>query len=64
VCSAAVLGDLRELIMKGAFVHTPSENDCTFCDFTAACGSAVHQQAELKIQDSKLKAYVRLGAHE
>ena len=62
--TAAVLGDLRELIMKGAFVHAPSENDCTWCDFSAACGSAVHQQAELKMQDSKLKAYVRLGAHE
>jgi RecB family exonuclease len=62
--TAAVLSDLREVIVKGAFVHAPSENDCTFCDFTAACGSAVHQQAELKMEDSKLKAYMRLVAHE
>jgi RecB family exonuclease len=62
--TAAVLGDLRELIMKGAFVHAPNENDCTWCDFSGACGSAVHHQAELKMQDSKLKAYTRLGEHE
>ena len=41
----AVLADLRELIVKGAFVHAPDEGDCKFCDFKAACVNDVHAQA-------------------
>ena len=43
---ARVLADLRELIVQGAFVHSPNEDDCRFCDYTAACGEDVHQQAK------------------
>jgi len=60
---AAVLSDLRDVIAKGAFVHAPNERDCKFCDFTAACGTHVHTQAEAKLDDAKLKAYGRLAAH-
>jgi len=58
-----VLGDLREVIVAGAFTHTPDENDCEFCDYTAACGSHIQEQAERKLQDAKLIAYGRLAAH-
>ena len=44
--TAAVLGDLREVIVEGAFVHAPDEKDCKFCDYAAACGERVHEQAE------------------
>jgi ATP-dependent helicase/nuclease subunit B len=60
---AAVLGDLRELIVKGAFVHAPDERDCKFCDYKAACTSDVNVQAEGKLADAKLNAYGRLAAH-
>ncbi|MBA2602059.1 MAG: PD-(D/E)XK nuclease family protein [Acidobacteria bacterium] len=61
--TAAVLGDLREVIVAGAFVHAHDEKDCKFCDYTAACGGGVHAQAEGKQGDATLKAYGRLAAH-
>jgi ATP-dependent helicase/nuclease subunit B len=60
---ARVLGDLRDLIVQGGFVHTPDENDCTFCDYAAVCGEDVSEQAKAKLQHARLKAYGRLGAH-
>jgi RecB family exonuclease len=60
---AAVLADLRELIVNGVFVHAPNEGDCKFCDFKAACANEVHAQAEAKLTDPALAAYRRLGAH-
>ena len=36
--TAAVLGDLRELIVDGAFVHAADEKACKCCDYAAACG--------------------------
>lgn len=60
---AAVLGDLRDLIIKGQFIRTQNEDDCRFCDYVAACGGEVNRQAEYKILDSKLAAYRRLAAH-
>src|SRR6185503_4471151 len=59
---AAILGDLRELIVKGAFVHAPDERDCKFCDYKAACTSDVNLQAKAKLADAKLNAYGRLAA--
>ena len=35
---AAVLGDLRDVIIKGQFVRTPDEDNCQYCDYAAACG--------------------------
>jgi ATP-dependent helicase/nuclease subunit B len=58
-----VLSDLRQVIVEGIFTHTPNEKDCTFCDYTAACDSQVHDQANAKSQDAKLVAYGRLAAH-
>jgi ATP-dependent helicase/nuclease subunit B len=60
---AQVLGDLRELIVQGGFVHSPKKDDCKFCDYTAACGADVNRQAGAKLQDSTLKAYGSLGSH-
>jgi RecB family exonuclease len=58
-----VLADLRQVIVDGAFTHTPDEKDCKFCDYTAACGAQVHEQAGGKLQDHRLAAYGRLAAH-
>ena len=60
---ARVLGDLRELIMQGGFVRTPDADDCRYCDYAAACGEGVNEQAKAKFQDARLKAYGRLAAH-
>ena len=30
-----VLGDLRDMIASGTFVHTGDEDDCTYCDLRA-----------------------------
>ncbi|MEO8660737.1 MAG: PD-(D/E)XK nuclease family protein [Bryobacteraceae bacterium] len=59
-----VLRDLREVIVTGAFVHAPDDQDCKFCDFRAACNSDVNGQARSKLGDSKLKAFGRLAGHD
>jgi CRISPR/Cas system-associated exonuclease Cas4 (RecB family) len=61
---AAVLADLREVILGGAFIHATEKDSCRWCDFTAACGEHAHGRAEGKLADGKLKAYVRLAEHE
>jgi ATP-dependent helicase/nuclease subunit B len=61
--TAAVLADLRELIVKGAFVHAPDERACKWCDFAGACDVREQDQAAGKLEDPKLKAYGRLAAH-
>jgi ATP-dependent helicase/nuclease subunit B len=61
--TAAVLGDLRELIVNGAFVHAKDEKACKWCDYEAACSDSVHAQAERKRADSKLIALGRLAGH-
>jgi ATP-dependent helicase/nuclease subunit B len=58
-----VLADLRQVIVDGTFTHTTDEEDCHFCDYQAACGAQVHEQAGTKLQDKKLIAYGRLAAH-
>jgi RecB family exonuclease len=62
--TASVLADLRDLILSGAFVHAPDEDDCKWCDYAAACGRGVNEQAAKKIDDGTLDAYRRLAAHE
>ncbi|MBA2305387.1 MAG: PD-(D/E)XK nuclease family protein [Acidobacteria bacterium] len=61
--TAAVLADLRELIVSGAFVHAPDDDGCKWCDYESACGGNMHGQAEGKLGDSKLKAYGSLATH-
>jgi ATP-dependent helicase/nuclease subunit B len=58
-----VLADLRQVIVNGTFTHTPDEEDCRYCDYKAACGTQVQDQANSKLQDKKLVAYGRLAAH-
>jgi len=60
---AAVLGDLRDLIIKGQFIRTSDQDDCKFCNYVAACGGEVNRQAREKLPDLKLGAYRRLIAH-
>jgi ATP-dependent helicase/nuclease subunit B len=62
--TAAVLSDLRDLILEGAFVHAPNDKPCRFCDFGNACGDGVHERASGKLADAKLRALQRLGTHE
>jgi len=61
--TAAVLGDLRTLIVEGSFVHAADEKACKWCDYEAACGGSVHEQASGKLGDAKLKAFGRLAEH-
>ena len=61
--TAAVLADLRSLIVDGAFVHAADEAACKWCDYEAACGGAVNGQSKGKLGDAKLKAFGRLAAH-
>ncbi|WP_348263254.1 PD-(D/E)XK nuclease family protein [Telmatobacter sp. DSM 110680] len=60
---AAVIGDLRDLIIKGEFVRTPDQDNCTYCDYAAACGEKNNLQAKNKQLDSKLEVYRKLTAH-
>jgi CRISPR/Cas system-associated exonuclease Cas4 (RecB family) len=61
--TAAVLGDLRKLIVDGAFIHAADEKACKWCDYEAACGGSIHDEAKRKLGDAKLKAFGRLAAH-
>ena len=60
---AAMLADLREVILEGEFVRTPDESNCRYCDYAAACSANSNQQAKAKLSDPTLQAYQRLGAH-
>lgn len=62
--TAAVLGDLRAVIADGTFVHAADVKACKWCDYEAACGRGVHEQAKGKMDDVRLKAFGRLAAHE
>ena len=61
---AAVLGDLRDVILAGQFIRTPDEDNCRFCEYVAACGSQANEQAEAKAADPRFQAFGRLAAHE
>jgi CRISPR/Cas system-associated exonuclease Cas4 (RecB family) len=58
-----VLGDLREVIVTGAYTPTHEEKDCRFCDYVAACDERVHDRTQNKSQGQRLVAYGRLAAH-
>jgi RecB family exonuclease len=60
---ASVLGDLRDLVIKGQFIRTPDENNCRFCDYLAACGAETNRQAREKLSDSNVGAFRRLATH-
>jgi ATP-dependent helicase/nuclease subunit B len=59
----AVLGDLRDVILAGTFVHAASKRDCKFCDYTAACDQSLEGRAEAKLEDASLVVFGRLGSH-
>ena len=60
----AVLGDLREVIANGLFVHAPDEESCKWCDYGHACGQNAAERAEAKQADPKLAPFAKLVAHE
>ena len=60
---AAVLGDLRNLVIKGQFIRTPDEGNCRYCDYVGACGGETNRQAAAKLPDSNLGAFHRLTNH-
>jgi hypothetical protein len=65
--AAAVLRDLFDLLAAGAFVHSPYEEDCRFCEFERACGRPAAARAKAKIDggdNAALEAYRRLRDHE
>ncbi len=67
VQAAEVLRDLFDLLGAGAFAHTPSEEDCRFCEFDRACDRRPVERAKAKIdkaENTVLDAYRRLRAHE
>ena len=59
-----VLGDLRDVLASGLYVHTPNESDCKFCDYGAACGPRAIAQAEAKQAAPVLEPYRRLQSHD
>ena len=64
---AEVLTDLFDTVAAGAFVHTPNDENCRFCNFQAACGPGHFEQAKAKLSNAAndaLDAYRRLGTHD
>ena len=62
----AVLGDLVALVREGAFLHTPVEDDCGFCEHGRACGPEPYERAERKLAapaNRALAAYRQLQRH-
>lgn len=59
-----IMGDLRDVIARGAFVHTPDGEDCRFCEYGPACGAKAITHAEGKLDDPALHAYRRLANYE
>jgi ATP-dependent helicase/nuclease subunit B len=65
--AVAVLRDLFDLLAAGAFVHSPHDEDCRFCEFGRACGPRAAERANAKIDNTDndaLEAYRRLSTHE
>ena len=46
---AAMLRDLFAAVRAGAFVHSPTDADCNFCQMKRACGPRAAQRAGLKL---------------
>jgi len=62
-----VLRDLFDVLAAGAFVHTASKVDCTYCEVKRACGRDPVERAEAKLDHAPnvvLDPYRRLQAHE
>jgi ATP-dependent helicase/nuclease subunit B len=61
----AVLGDLRQVIASGLFVHARDmESACKWCDYGQACGRDAAARAGAKLADPALAPCVRLEGHE
>ena len=61
---AAVLGDLRDMILTGQFTRTPDQSNCRYCDYVVACGAQANLQAERKSSDAETSAFRRLATHD
>ena len=63
----AVLRTLLDVLEAGTFVHSPNADECTYCEFTRACGAHPVDRAQLKIENAgnaALAFYRRLAAYE
>jgi ATP-dependent helicase/DNAse subunit B len=60
----SVLRDLRQVIVDGQFTRTSDEKNCRYCDYAAACGGEVNEQAARKLADPRVPAFERLTKHE
>ncbi|HKX05724.1 MAG TPA: PD-(D/E)XK nuclease family protein, partial [Methylomirabilota bacterium] len=63
---AAVLRDLFDLLLQGAFVHSPDiDEDCRYCEFDRACGRQAGERAKAKLaaDNPSLDAYRSLDGH-
>ncbi|HTU01925.1 MAG TPA: PD-(D/E)XK nuclease family protein, partial [Candidatus Sulfotelmatobacter sp.] len=63
---SAVLRDLFDLLAGGAFVATPDDGDCRYCEFHRACCGDPVSSATRKLDslaNTMLDAYRRLRAH-
>jgi ATP-dependent helicase/nuclease subunit B len=61
---AGVMRDLLDVLGAGTFTHTPEENDCSFCEMQAACGTAPFARAKGKLTAPAVEAFRRLREHE
>jgi len=61
---AAVLTDLRAVIVSGLFVHAQDDEACRFCEYGHACGGDAAARAKAKLGDARLAPYLKLVAHE
>jgi hypothetical protein len=62
-----VLGDLVALVREGAFLHTPTPDDCRFCEIGRACGPEPFDRSERKLAapaNRALAAYRQLQRHD
>ena len=62
----AVLSDLFDVIADGAFIASPDDQECRYCEFARACGRPTERSAAkiAETANTSLDAYRRLKRHE
>jgi ATP-dependent helicase/nuclease subunit B len=61
-----VLSDLCDVVADGAFIASPDDAECRYCDFAKACGRPTDRSAAKIAEEANtnLDAYRRLKSHE
>jgi RecB family exonuclease len=60
---AAVLTDLRDVILTGQFIRTAEPRNCTYCNYAPVCGDDTTTQAGTKAADQRFAAFGKLASH-